>query len=309
MIRQRSDADSPYYALLEEPGHKLVVQYRTAFAGATSEATYVVGPKPPPYLMIQRHGDILEAATSSNGRKFTLVPGADTTVPMPAKSLGGVAVSAGAQGRAVSAVVSNISVGRPTTTPAPYPSAHPCPSGYSCADIGDPAIVGDQQLSAGKWTLSGGGFDIWALSDQFHFVWQPVSAAASVSARVTAVSDTSSNTKAGVMIRAGTDPAAAWYAVFVTPSNGIEVQYRSEDGDICAQSANPAGTVPQYLRVTRNGDLFTAYSSADGVNWTPISGSAVPLPELAGALIGGIALGSHDAQALATASFDSVSIS
>jgi len=309
MIRQRSDADSPYYALLEEPGHKLVVQYRTAFAGATSEATYVVGPKPPPYLMIQRHGDILEAATSSNGRKFTLVPGADTTVPMPAKSLGGVAVSAGAQGRAVSAVVSNISVGRPTTTPAPYPSAHPCPSGYSCADIGDPAIVGDQQLSAGKWTLGGGGFDIWALSDQFHFVWQPVSAAASVSARVTAVSDTSSNTKAGVMIRAGTDPAAAWYAVFVTPSNGIEVQYRSEDGDICAQSANPAGTVPQYLRVTRNGDLFTAYSSADGVNWTPISGSAVPLPELAGALIGGIALGSHDAQALATASFDSVSIS
>jgi hypothetical protein len=213
---------------------------------------------------------------------------------MPAKSLGGVAVSAGAQGRAVSAVVSNISVGRPTTTPAPYPSAHPCPSGYSCADIGDPAIVGDQQLSAGKWTLGGGGFDIWALSDQFHFVWQPVSAAASVSARVTAVSDTSSNTKA---------------AVFVTPSNGIEVQYRSEDGDICAQSANPAGTVPQYLRVTRNGDLFTAYSSADGVNWTPISGSAVPLPELAGALIGGIALGSHDAQALATASFDSVSIS
>jgi outer membrane protein assembly factor BamB len=308
MIRQRSDADSPYYALLEEPGHKLVVQYRTAFGGETSEANYVVGPKLPLYLMIQRRGDILSAATSSNGRRFTLVPGTEEIVPMPARSLGGVAVSAGAQGRSVTVVVSHISVGAPTTTPAPYPSAHPCPSGYSCADIGDPAIVGDQQLSGGKWTLSAGGFDIWALSDQFRFVWQSVSPAASVSAQVTAVSDTSPNTKAGVMLRAGTDPAAAWYAVFVTPGDGIEVQYRPEDGDICSQNVNPAGTVPQYLRVTRNGDLFTAYTSVNGVNWTPISGSAVPLPDLTGALIGGIALGAHNAQALATASFDSVSI-
>src|SRR6202042_2621462 len=114
------------------------------------------------------------AATSATGRTFTLVPGAEATVPMPAKSLGGVAVSAGQQGHAVSAGVSNISVGRPTTRPAPAPTAQPCPSGYACADIGDPALVGDQRLSDGTWTLNAGGFDIWATSDQFHFVWKPV---------------------------------------------------------------------------------------------------------------------------------------
>jgi outer membrane protein assembly factor BamB len=310
MIRQRSDADSPYYALLEEPGHRLVVEYRTAFAGATSEVYSAVGPRLPLYLMIQRHGDILEAATSRNGRTYTLVPGTDATVPMPAKSLGGVAVSAGAQGRAVSAVVSNLSVGSPTTTPAPSPSAHPCPPGYSCADIGNPSIVGDQQLSGSKWTLSAGGFDIWAISDQFHFVWKSVSGpTASVSAEVTSVSNTSPDTKAGVMLRLGTNPAAAWYAVFVTPGNGIEVEYRSEDGDICAQTVNPAGTAPLYVMVTSNGGLFTAFTSPDGANWTPIGGSAVPLPDLTGSLIGGIALTSHDGDALATASFNSVSIS
>jgi hypothetical protein len=63
-----------------------------------------------------------------------------------------------------------------------------------------------------------------------------------------------------------------------------------------------------YLRVTRSGDVFTAYTSANGTDWTPISGSAVPLPDLSGALIGGIALCAHDGQALATASFADVSI-
>jgi hypothetical protein len=309
MIRQRRDPGSPYYAVLEEPNHQLVVQYRTAFGGATSQAHSETGPKLPVYLMIQRHGDLLEAATSSDGKTFTLVPGAEMTVPMPARSLAGVAVSSGAAGRLVRAVVSKVSVGRPTTTPRPYPSAHPCPTGYSCADIGDPALVGDQSLAGTTWTLSGSGFDIWATSDQFHFVWQPVTANASVSARVTSVSNTSPNSKAGVMLRAGTGAAAAWYGVFVTPGDGIEVQYRSQAGDICAQNANPAGGPPQYLRVADSGGVFTAYASADGVNWTPISGSATPLPDLSGPLIGGIALGAHDAQAVATATFTSVSIS
>jgi outer membrane protein assembly factor BamB len=308
MIRQRNDPDSPYYALLEDPGHRLVVEYRTAFGGSTSEVYGAVGPRLPLYLMIQRHGDLFEAATSANGKLFSLVPGTVATVPMPAVSLGGVAVSSGAQGRVAAAVVSHVSVGRPTTTPRPYPSAHRCPAGFSCADIGDPALVGDQQYSRGTWTLRGGGFDIWATSDQFHLVWKPISGAASVSALVKTETDPSPNTKAGVMLRAGTGSAAAWYAVFVTPGLGIQVQYRDQTGNICAQSANPAGGAPVYLRVARSGNVFTAYTSSNGSSWSPINGSAVPLPNMTGRLLGGIALGSHDGQALATASFDDVSI-
>jgi hypothetical protein len=157
--------------------------------------------------------------------------------------------------------------------------------------------------------LHGGGFDIWATSDQFHFVWKPAGSAATVSARVTAETEPSPNTKAGVMLRLGSGAAAPWYAVFVTPGLGIQVQYRDEAGDISAQAANPAGSAPVFLRVARNGEVFTAYTSADGRAWTAINGSAVPLPNMTGRLLGGIALGSHDGQALAAATFDNVSIS
>jgi outer membrane protein assembly factor BamB len=307
-IRQSSDPGAPYYAVLEEPDHSLVVDFRTAFGGATSEIHDAVAAKLPLYLMIQRHGDNLEAATSTNGRRFTLVPGADAIVPMPARSLGGILVGSGAEHHLARAVASELSVGRPTTTPRPYPGAHRCPGGFACADIGDPAIVGDQQRSGANWTLSAGGFDIWATSDQFHFVWRRVAGNASVSARVRSVTNTSSNTKAGVMLRAGTGPAAPWYAVFATPGLGLQVQYRDEAGDICAQAANPAGTAPAYLRVTRTGDVFTAYTSPDGTNWSAIPASAVPLPGMSGPLLGGIALGAHDAQARATATFAAVRI-
>lgn len=309
MIRQRNDPNSPYYALFETPGHTLVVQFRSSFGGATSEVHAAVGPKLPVYLMIQRHGDRLDAATSTTGRVFSLVPGAEAIVPMPAKSLGGVAVSGGAQGRTVRVTVSNLALRRPTTTPRPYPSAHPCPARFSCADIGDPAIVGDQKLSGATWTLDGAGFDIWATSDQFHFVWKKVAGNATVSAHVVSESNPSPNTKAGVMLRSGTGPAAPWYAVYATPGLGIQVQYRDEAGNISAQAVNPAGTAPVYLRVARSGDVFTAYTSPDGSTWTPISGSAVPLRNMSGRLLGGIAVCSHNGQAGATATFDSVSIS
>jgi outer membrane protein assembly factor BamB len=308
MIRQSEDPASPYYALLEGPNHTLIVEYRLAFGGQTMEPYYLTGRSLPLYLMIQRRGDVLQAATSSDGRRFTLIPGTDATVPMPARSLGGVVVSSGAQRRAQVAVISRISVGAPTRTPIPVPPAHRCPPGWSCQEIGNPGLVGDQQLSGGSWTLRAAGFDIWDTRDQFHFVWKAATGEPSVAARVTSVTDTSSNTKAGVMLRAGADPRAAYYAVYVTGALGIQVQYRDQTSEQSNQLANPAGTAPAYLRVTRSGNVFTAYTSSDGVNWTAIPGSGTALPDLAGSLLGGIALCSHDGLALAAASFEAVSI-
>jgi outer membrane protein assembly factor BamB len=306
MIRQRNDPGSPYYALLEQPGHRLVVQYRAAFGAASTVLQTTVGPKLPLYVMVQRRGDILTAATSANGKRFVLVPGSDATVPMPARSLGGVAVSAGKRGIAATAAVAAVAVRPATTAPAAHPSAHACPASYSCADIGNPTLVGDQRLVHGTLRLSGGGFDIWASSDQFHFVWRRLRGDASVTARVATETDPSPDTKAGVMLRAGTGASAPWYAVFVTPGLGVQVQYRDETGDISTQVADPAGAAPLYVRVRRSGDVFTAYTSPDGSNWTAIGASAVPLALMSGPLLGGLALCSHDGGSPASAAFTDI---
>jgi hypothetical protein len=110
------------------------------------------------------------------------------------------------------------------------------------------------------------------------------------------------------MLRASTDPAAAYYGAFVTPGNGIVVQARTTGGAYSYQVVAVAGTVPAYVKVSRSGTTFTAYTSADGVTWTAIAGSTVTLSNLGGALLGGIAATSHNGGTLCAVTFDHVSI-
>ncbi|HZU75259.1 MAG TPA: hypothetical protein VFA70_00740, partial [Dehalococcoidia bacterium] len=127
----------------------------------------------------------------------------------------------------------------------------------------------------------------------------------SISARVSSQQDTSAWAKAGVMLRAGSDPGAVNYALLVTPGNGIEVQYRGTQGGTTTRIASIAGTVPVYLRVTRSGSTFTASTSSDGVSWTLVPGSTVTL-SVSGAMLEGLAVTSHNTAALCTVTMDTV---
>jgi regulation of enolase protein 1 (concanavalin A-like superfamily) len=62
---------------------------------------------------------------------------------------------------------------------------------------------------------------------------------------------------------------------------------------------------PRWLRLTRTGNVFRGYHSADGVSWTLYSTQTVPLQ--ANALVG-LAVTSHNVAALATGVFDGVRV-
>ena len=66
-----------------------------------------------------------------------------------------------------------------------------------------------------------------------------------------------------------------------------------------------AGTVPVYLKVTRVGNTFTAYTSADGVTWTLIPGSTKTFA-VVGGMLEGLAVTSHNTAADCTATFETV---
>ena len=188
-------------------------------------------------------------------------------------------------------------------TPAPAP----CPSGWSCGDIGYPSISGSQSVSGNTWTVQGAGGDIWSVSDQFHYVWQSLNGDGGVSARILSQTNTDPWAKAGVMLRQSTDAGSAYYAVYMTPTNGVNVQYRATSGANAVQVVGVAGAAPAYLKVGRAGNVFTAYTSSDGVNWSPIAGSSVTLG-LSSALLAGMAVTSHNPGTTSTATFDSVSV-
>jgi hypothetical protein len=186
------------------------------------------------------------------------------------------------------------------------PNLPGCPSGWTCADVGNPTPAGSQSLSGGTWSVQGGGGDIWGTSDQFHYVFHTLAGDGASTAHLTSQTNTSPWAKAGVMLRQTTDPGAPYYAALVTPSNGIVVQYRTAQGGSAAQAVQATGTTPAYLRVSRAGGTYAASTSADGTTWTVLPGSTVNLG-VTGGVLAGLAVTSHNTSAPCTAVFDTVS--
>jgi regulation of enolase protein 1 (concanavalin A-like superfamily) len=310
MIRQRNDPDSPYYAVLAEPNNTLAVEYRGQFGGQTQVATTTTDPGLPLYLMIQRVGDNFQAATSTDGVNYTLVTGSNATLPMPTAVLAGLAVASGANGTTGTALMSAVTIGSPGSAPSPPAPATACPSGWSCQDVGNPLLVGNQSLSGGTWTLTGAGngIDQEQPTDQFHYVWQTMAGDATVSAQVLTQTVTDPYAAAGPMMRASTAGNAEYYGAFLTPDSGIEVQYRDTTGVTSIQATTQTAETPQYIEIARSGTTFTTYTSTDGTTWTPIDVSTVTLPNLSGSILAGLAVSSNTPNTLGTATFGSVTV-
>jgi hypothetical protein len=167
---------------------------------------------------------------------------------------------------------------------------------------------GSQTLSGTTWSVTGGGGDIFSTSDSFHFASQPLAADGSISAQVTSQTSTGplmAWAKGGLMMRLTTDPGSPNYAVFVTPGNGVVVQYRALQAGTTS-TISTTGTVPVYLKITRTGTTFSAYTSPDGTTWTIIPGSTVAISSLTGTLLRGFAVTSHDTGNLSTVTYNSV---
>lgn len=199
-----------------------------------------------------------------------------------------------------------------TSTPVPpasTPTAAPgtCPNTWSCADVGSPLLAGNQSLSNGGMTISGAGSDIFGTSDQFHYVWQALAGDGSVSARVVTETNTNAWAKTGVMMRQSTDAQAPYYYLLLSASNVISVQYRTSYGAVAIDRYKASAAPPAYLRITRSGNVYTAYTSSDGVSWNAIAGSSVTMT-MTSPVLAGLAVTSHNGAALNTAIVDHIGL-
>ncbi len=297
MIRATSDPGSPYFAEFVTPGNGVAVQWRSTQAGASSQV--LAAGTVPAWLEVARAGSTFTAYTSADGVTWTAIPGASVTLTMSGSLLAGLAVTSHNGGQMGAATFDT-----PTWTNSAPPPPGACPTAWTCADIGNVGIAGGQSLTAGTWSVQGGGGDIWDVADNFHYAWQPLTTDGGLSVRAVAQSNTSAWAKAGPMIRATTDPGSPYYAAFLTPGNGVAVQWRAAQGGASSQVVT-GGAPPVFLRVARSGGSYTAYTSADGLAWTAVPGSTVDLG-LTGPVLAGLAVTSHNWGVLSTATFDTV---
>src|SRR5499427_7665249 len=306
LIRQSPDPASPFYAVVVTPQGAIVLDRATSGSGVAVAGTQTS--TAPVFLEIQRRGDVFQAATSADGTSYTLIPGSTVTLVLPSAVMAGVAVSSGLNGSVSTATFSGVAAGPPGPTPSPQPPASPCPAGWSCADVGNPALVGNQSLSGTTWTVQGAGADMWVNNDQFHFVWQSQPGDATVTARVISQAKTDPWAKAGVILRqSASDAASPYYGLLVTPGNGLAVQFRGIEGLPTQQPVLLPGAAPAFVRVARSGSTFTAYTSADGAAWTLVAGSSVTLG-VSGPMLGGLAVTSHNVTTSSVVTYDNVAV-
>ncbi|MCU0914461.1 MAG: hypothetical protein MUC88_07870 [Planctomycetes bacterium] len=124
----------------------------------------------------------------------------------------------------------------------------------------------------GQYRIGACSNDIWGAADSFFFYYKTLSGDGTITAKVVALTGTTSNwAKAGVMIRESLDPASTYALMFPTPDRRRAFQNRPAAGGnaVSAHSATGAFTaLPLWVRVERKGSTITGYYSLDGKTWT-----------------------------------------
>jgi regulation of enolase protein 1 (concanavalin A-like superfamily) len=180
-------------------------------------------------------------------------------------------------------------------------------NGWSDLDIGPVRLTGSATVVNGAVTIIGAGQTVGS-TDALHFVYRPLSGDGSITARVVNVYG-SSYADVGVMIRETLDPGAANSYLFVGSSPYqpyVYVRGRASTGGISSSGTYAPAPWPCWLRLVRNGNLLSAYTSPDGVNWAQFGSNQTIM--MAQNVYVGLAVDNSGGSTLATATFDNVSI-
>lgn len=178
------------------------------------------------------------------------------------------------------------------------------PSGWTGEDVGLVGVAGASSSSNGTFTVDGAGADVWGTADAFRFAYVGLDGDGTIVARVASLSGTEAWTKVGVMIRGSLDPSSSQAFMLVSKGKGLAFQRRTSTGALSTHTG-AAGAAPAWVKLTRAGNVISAYASADGKAWTSFGSDTFIMP--AQALVG-LAVSSHSTTATARGVFDSVSI-
>jgi regulation of enolase protein 1 (concanavalin A-like superfamily) len=301
VIRQDTSTASAYMGIFATTGNGLQLQYRTTAGGSTtsSTATSAAFLTLPIYVRVERFGTTLRASSSTDGTHWTFYNWS-RTITISGTAQTGIMSTSHVPGTLNTAVFDNVSV-------TDYNDGN-C-TGWSCTDVGGPVFSGTESNSSGTWASFGEGTDIFGTADQGHFIYNPMPYDGIIQARVTNQDNVNSSAKAGVVIRQDTSAGAAYMGVFVTPGNGLQLQYRTTAGGTTTSTtaiANGALTLPIYVRIVKVGTSFTPQSSTDGVNWTDYSYTKTLT--ISGTTQAGFLLTSHANNSIGGATFDNFNL-
>ncbi|HON09123.1 MAG TPA: hypothetical protein PLW02_13585, partial [Verrucomicrobiota bacterium] len=119
-----------------------------------------------------------------------------------------------------------------------------------------------------------GGADVWDGVNQFSYIFKTITGDFDVKVRVQRLDNVGNNwAKAGINVRESLNDQAGMFWAYPTPANGAGtyeggLRQKTGAGIYDFGQPRPPVTFPNcWVRVKREGQIFTAYTSTDGYNW------------------------------------------
>ena len=179
------------------------------------------------------------------------------------------------------------------------------PTGWTDQDIGTCTPAGSATYSADAFTVNGSGTNFNSSSDNFNYCYQSYTGNFTLIARVTS---NANNGYSGIMVRESLAPNARMHTLFTFPTGGaVWALSRNVTGATATVQAGPTFGFPLWMKIQRAGNVMYSFSSGDGVHWQPM---AEPFfTSLAATVYAGLCVCHNSEGALATTTYDNVSIS
>jgi hypothetical protein len=180
-------------------------------------------------------------------------------------------------------------------------------SQWTASDIGNPQ-PGSNQVVGGHLEVTANGNDIWSNDDSFRYIYQdPIAEDFRMTLQVLDVSEfTHRWAKAGLMVRESTADDSRHFSAFQTHDEGATRQYRPSTGDSSHSNTTGGLGAPRYVRIERADNVYSAFHSADGENWTALGDSKTM--DFGDQVLVGIATTSHESDKTGTADYDNFEI-
>jgi Tol biopolymer transport system component len=176
----------------------------------------------------------------------------------------------------------------------------------SQSDVGETGLPGKSEYDAasGRYRLTGSGENIWYHRDAFHFVWKRVSGDLELITQMEWEGAGHEHRKGGWMIRQDLDYDSAYVDAVIHGSGMAAMQFRKlKDGPTDESQAGIAH--PAWIKLARQGSLYSMFVRQDGQPWEPVSTISANLID---PVYVGLVVCSHDNAQTASAVFKNTTL-
>ena len=140
---------------------------------------------------------------------------------------------------------------------------------WTSKDIGEVALPGSTVENDGTFTITASGWGLWSSFDAFRYMAQPLVGDGQIVARLAGFQDDQGEIVAGISFRESLENSARHASLLMMYTNKTRFRIRAGTAQ---NNESTLDVAPQsWLRLSRQGDQFTAFLSTNGTTWNMIS--------------------------------------